>query len=61
MTLSQREQQIADAEELLGDRLEQVGFAKGLYFGRFANRRPLDYPNLSADHDTTALADQLRQ
>ena len=61
MTLSQREKQIAEAEELLGDRLEQVGFAKGLYFGAFANRKLLAYPDLAADQATTALADELRR
>ena len=60
MTLSQREKQMAEAEELLGDRMEQAGFAKGLYFGTFANRKLLDYPDLAADQSTTALADQLR-
>jgi len=61
MTLSQREKQIAEAEELLGDRMEQAGFAKGLYFGAFANRKLLEYPNLAADQSTTAAADALRQ
>jgi acyl-CoA dehydrogenase family member 9 len=57
----QRQQQIAQAEELLGDRLAQASFAKGLYFGTFANRKLLDYPNLAADTATTALADELRR
>ncbi len=61
MTLSQREKQIAEAEELLGDRLEKAGFAKGLFFGAFANRKLLDYPNLAADHQTATLADELHQ
>ncbi len=49
MTLSRREEQIAEAEELLGDRLQQVGFAKGMYFGSFANEKLLPYPDLAAD------------
>jgi acyl-CoA dehydrogenase family member 9 len=57
MTLSQREKQIAEAEELLGDRLAQAGFAKGLYFGSFANEKLLAYPDLA----TTAHVDELRQ
>jgi alkylation response protein AidB-like acyl-CoA dehydrogenase len=61
MTLSQREQQIAEAEELLGDRLEKAGFAKGLYFGAFANRKLPDYPDLAADRQTTELVDELRR
>src|SRR5689334_14081973 len=60
MSLTQREKQIAEAEELLGDRLQNVGFAKGLFFGTFANRKLLPYPDLAADRDTTALADELK-
>ncbi|HTQ39710.1 MAG TPA: acyl-CoA dehydrogenase family protein [Pirellulales bacterium] len=61
MPLKQREQQIAEAEELLGDRLAQASFAKGLFFGTFANRKLLDYPNLAADTATLALVDELRR
>src|SRR5215475_9866577 len=56
----QREKQIADAEELLGDRLAKVGFVKGLYFGAFANAKLLPYPDLSADTATATLVDELR-
>ncbi len=55
MTLSQREKQIAEAEELLGDRLEKAGFAKSLFFGAFANQKLLDYPNLAADQPNHRL------
>src|SRR5262249_49001260 len=61
MTLSQREKQIAEAEELLGDRLAQAGFAKGLYCGSFANEKLLPYPDVAADLATTARADELRR
>jgi acyl-CoA dehydrogenase family member 9 len=61
MTLSQREKQIAEAEELLGDRLEKAGFAKSLFFGAFANKKLLDYPNLTADHQAEALTEELRR
>src|SRR6478752_2355008 len=61
MTISQREKQIAEAEELLGDRLAQAGFAKGLYFGSFANEKLLAYPDLAADVATPELASELRQ
>src|SRR5205085_7120167 len=53
--------QIAEAEELLGDRLAQAGFAKGLYFGSFANEKLLAYPDLSADSATSAQVDELRR
>jgi len=61
MTLSQRERQIAEAEELLGDRLAQAGFAKGLYFGSFANEKLLAYPDLAADSSTSGQTDELRR
>ena len=61
MTTQDREKQIAEAEELLGDRLAKVGFVKGLYFGAFANRSLLAYPDLAADKATAALADDLRK
>lgn len=36
---------MAEAEALLGDRLEQVGFAKGLYFGLHLGQRLPAYPH----------------
>lgn len=59
MADSQREKQIAEAEELLGDRLTQVGFAKALFFGKFASEKLLRYPDLAADHETTAIVNEL--
>lgn len=56
-----REKQIKQAEELLGDGAERIGFAKGLYFGRYFNRKLLAYPDLAADRATNALVEQLRQ
>ena len=35
MSESLREKQMAEAEELLGDRLAKIGFARALYFGHF--------------------------
>ncbi len=61
MTTQDREKQIAEAEELLGDRLAQVGFVKALYFGAYANRSLLAYPDLAADRSTAAMADELRR
>jgi alkylation response protein AidB-like acyl-CoA dehydrogenase len=49
---AQREQQIAEAEELFGERLDQAGFAKSLYFGEYRSDRLLPYPNLDADTET---------
>jgi acyl-CoA dehydrogenase family member 9 len=61
MAATNREKQIAEAEELLGDRLAEIGFAKGLYFGRFLNRKLLPYPDLAHDADTMRRVDELRQ
>ena len=35
MSVANREKQLAEAEEVLGDRLAGVGFAKGLFFGHY--------------------------
>ncbi|HET6882761.1 MAG TPA: acyl-CoA dehydrogenase family protein, partial [Pirellulales bacterium] len=55
-----REKQIKEAEELLGDGAERIGFAKGLYFGRHLGRKLLPYPDLTADQQTNALVEQVR-
>ncbi len=58
-----REQQMAEAEELLADRHQGVGFAKGLYFGNFLQEKLLPYPlHVSADLDgkVTQLRDFCR-
>lgn len=57
----EREKQIADAEELLGDGLAGLGFAKGLYFGRYLQPKLLPYPDLHSDAQTNAAVDALRQ
>jgi acyl-CoA dehydrogenase family member 9 len=56
-----REKQIKEAEELLGDGAHRIGFAKGLFFGRHLDGKLLPYPNLSADQATTDLAERVRQ
>jgi alkylation response protein AidB-like acyl-CoA dehydrogenase len=61
MAATNREKQIAEAEELLGDRLAEVGFAKGLFFGRFLNDKLLPFPDLSHDADIERRATELRQ
>ncbi len=44
-----RDKQIKDAEELFGDRLKEVGFAGGLYFGQHLSDKLLPYPDIAAD------------
>jgi alkylation response protein AidB-like acyl-CoA dehydrogenase len=60
MAPQNRDQQIAEAEELLGDRLQQTGFVKGLFFGQYLGERLLPYPDLKRDAATTELASRLR-
>src|SRR5436309_9434199 len=55
-----REKQLAEAEEILGDRLQQVGFVKGLFFGQYLGDRLLPYPDTSHDPATEDLRQRLR-
>src|SRR5262245_2655552 len=61
MTTTTREQQIKEAEEILGDRLETVGFAKGLFFGQYLGDRLLAHPQLVHDEQTDELVQRLRE
>lgn len=61
MSAVNREKQIKEAEELLGDGADRVGFAKGLYFGRYLNRELLPYPDITADGRANELVEQVRQ
>ncbi len=53
------EQQMAQAEEVLGDSLAEVGFAKGLFFGEYLGNKLLPYPDLDADPRTDAMVAEL--
>lgn len=55
-----REKQIAEAEELLGDHLDRVGFAKGLFFGRHLGHKLPAYPG-RASAEVSARVDELRR
>jgi alkylation response protein AidB-like acyl-CoA dehydrogenase len=55
-----RQQQMAQAEEILGDRLSQAGFVKGLFFGRHLSQRLLPYPQSQHESVANDLAQQLR-
>lgn len=48
MSSTNREQQIAEAEELLGDSLAKASFAKALFFGRCLQHK-LHYPHRDGD------------
>ena len=56
-----REKQIKEAEELLGDGAERIGFAKGLYFGRHLGHKLLPYPDTTADSQTNDLVERVRE
>jgi alkylation response protein AidB-like acyl-CoA dehydrogenase len=60
MCAKSREEQIAEAEELLSDRLPEIGFTKGLFFGRFLNERLQQYPH-HVNPNAVEMADELRR
>lgn len=60
MNEAQREQQMKQAEEILGDRLDKVGFAKGLFFGQYFADRLLPYPDAYAEEEVNALVGRVR-
>ncbi len=60
MNQQDRQKQIQEAEELLGDRRDEVGFAKGLFFGQHLGGRLLPYPQLDHDPQVDELVAQLR-
>src|SRR5580698_9647415 len=49
MNPTDRDRQLAEAEEVLGDRPATISFAKGLFFGRYLNDALPPYPDLEAD------------
>ncbi len=60
MATMDREKQIAEAEEILGDRLQELGFVKGLFFGQYLQEQLLPYPDTISDSNTNELVDRLR-
>lgn len=60
MSNADRAKQLAQAEELLGDALERISFAKGLYFGRHLAHRLPPYPDTQADPQLNDLVAKLR-
>lgn len=61
MNAKTREKQIAEAEELLGDRLASASFVKGLFFGRFLEHRLRPAALHEHSHTAKRMADELRQ
>ena len=59
MSESLRKKQMAEAEELLGDRLANIGFARALYFGHYLADKLLAYPDIQADQQGNELVEKL--
>ena len=55
------EQQMAQAEEVLGDRMHETGFAKGLFFGQYLNNKLVPYPNVHRDPRADEVVANLRR
>ncbi len=55
-----REKQVAQAEEMFGERLQRASFAKGLFFGYFLPEKLAPYPE-PATEDVAHRVEQLRQ
>ena len=60
MSHDDREKQRAQAEEILGDRLQQASFVKGLFFGQYLQEQLPPYPPLAADDPAGQLVNSLR-
>ncbi len=60
MKPSDREKQMADAEALFGDRLKDVSFAGGLYYGLHLSEKLAPYP-VAHDEATDGLVDELKR
>lgn len=61
MNDAQREEQMKQAEEILGDKLQETGFAKGLFFGQFLHDKLLPYPDTSHNEPVNQLVADLRR
>lgn len=60
MSHDDREKQMAQAEEILGDRLQQASFVKGLFFGQYLQEQLPPYPLLAATDPVGHLVNSLR-
>lgn len=61
MQTADREKQVKEAEELLADRKQEVGFAKGLFFGHYLGDKLLRYPQFDHDDEGTQAVADLKQ
>lgn len=56
-----REKQIAEAKEMFDNGRDAIGFAAGLFFGRYQSRKLLPYPDLYANHDVNHDVELVRR
>jgi len=61
MSVTDREKQMAEAEEILGAGPQEIGFGKGLYFGRYLSDRLPAYPDLMANTEVNTAVEELRR
>jgi alkylation response protein AidB-like acyl-CoA dehydrogenase len=59
MNATDREKEMAQAEEILGERLQKRGFVKGLFFGQCDNEALPEYPGDEPGDDVRNLAADL--
>lgn len=57
---AQREAQLKQAEEILGDRPSRPGFVKGVFFGQYLHERLLPYPDSTVDLQVNERVAELR-
>lgn len=55
------EQQMAQAEEVIGESINEMGFAKGLFFGEYLGNKLQPYPDLHADPSADERVAELRK
>jgi acyl-CoA dehydrogenase family protein 9 len=60
MNPADREKQMKQAEEILGDKSKEVGFAKRLFFGEYQSDALLPYPVREQDSRVEPLLDRLK-
>ena len=59
MSVADQQKQIAQAEEMFGDRMHRTDFAKGFYFGQVKDGRLPTYPDIDADVEAVQIAEEL--
>ncbi|MDA7951505.1 MAG: acyl-CoA dehydrogenase family protein [Pirellulaceae bacterium] len=61
MENAQREKQIKQAEEILSDRLQNIGFIQGIFFGKYQSEKLLPYPDIYQNSKTNTVLENLQK